>query len=123
MRSFICTKKAPNIWSALTTTAQNAESPNSKAAVIILSVKKCGLYATYGSDLKFKSDSPDFPFKTTKEWYKAQSDYINSIDPTEMVKEMICTDEIDLFEVIPYKKKIKYGKYSVSLYGDRIILN
>jgi 1-acyl-sn-glycerol-3-phosphate acyltransferase len=88
----------------------------------VIKCKKCGLSATYGSDLRFRSDSPDFKYSTVKEWYNDQSAYVNSIDPNELADNEICSDTVDLYEVIPYKKKIKFGTRKMTLHGNMIAL-
>lgn len=82
--------------------------------------KKCGISARYGSDLKLMSDDESFPYSTVKEWYNAQSAYMNSIDPATLTDTCISTDEVRLFEVIPYRKKIKLGMHTASLYGNKL---
>ncbi len=85
--------------------------------------KKCGLRANYGPDLRLTSDNSNFKFNTVKEWYRAQSEYINSINPCEFRENALCNDDVSLFEVIPYKKKIELGKCTSSLFGDRYIFS
>ena len=65
----------------------------------------------------------DFKYSTVKEWYNDQSAYVNSIDPTALGDTAICSDTVDLYEVIPYKKKEMIDQNAeISLYGDRITI-
>jgi len=82
--------------------------------------KKCGISAKYGSDLRLTSNSTEFTYSTVKEWYKAQTEYVNSLDPYALTEHPVCTDKAMLFEVIPYKRKIPMGEVSLALYGDKI---
>ncbi|MBQ7011544.1 MAG: 1-acyl-sn-glycerol-3-phosphate acyltransferase [Clostridia bacterium] len=85
-----------------------------------ITCKHCNLTAIYGDDLKFTSTNDHFPYSNVKEWYKAQSDYVNGLDVDSLINTKICCDSAKLLEVIPYKKKIKMGTVDLSLYGDRI---
>ena len=82
--------------------------------------KKCGISAKYGSDLRLTSSSTEFTYSTVKEWYRAQTEYVNSLDPYALMEHPVCTDKAMLFEVIPYKRKIPMGEVSLALYGDKI---
>lgn len=85
-----------------------------------LKCKKCGLSVTYRPDLTLISDNQAFTYSTTKDWYRAQSDYINSIDPQKFGDSTVCADDVVLYEVIPYKRKIRLGRCRISLTGSKI---
>ncbi len=94
------------------------ESENEK-----IRCKRCGLTVNYGTDLRLSSDDTDFKYNTVKEWYQAQSDYVNSTDLSKYTENSICGDLIKLYEVIPYKRKILLGNCAVTLFGDRLIFS
>ena len=89
----------------------------------MIKCKKCGLTVSYGADLRLRSNSEHFGFSTVKEWYQEQSEYVNSLDPCDYTDTEICKDDVKLFEVIPYKKKIKLGHSSLSLFGNSMHLD
>jgi 1-acyl-sn-glycerol-3-phosphate acyltransferase len=63
----------------------------------------------------------DFPFRNVKEWYKYQSDFINSLDLDALTDEPICSDDASFSKVILYsKKECIYENARVTLYKNRI---
>jgi 1-acyl-sn-glycerol-3-phosphate acyltransferase len=84
--------------------------------------KKCGLTARYTPTKEFEAVSGEIPFRFVADWYDYQSDYINSIDVTSMTDAPLYCERADLYEVIPYKKKVLLQKdVTLSLYGDRLL--
>ena len=84
---------------------------------------ECGRRVRYGSTKELFGEDFDFPFSFVSEWYDHQSDYINSLDTRKLTKTAIYTDTADLYEVIPYKKKVLIEKgVKLSLYGDRLLV-
>ena len=65
----------------------------------------CGLEARYLPTKKFEGVNCDFPFEFTTDWYDYQSKFINSLDTTEQ-GAVDYTDTVDIYEVIPYEKKV-----------------
>lgn len=71
--------------------------------------KDCGLKARYLPSKKFEGIGCDFPFTFVKDWYDYQSKFINSLDVREEYT-VDYTDIVDIYEVIPYKKKLLIEK-------------
>ena len=61
--------------------------------------------------------------KTVLEWYDYQASFMNSLDVLGYTDSPIYSDVVDLYTVIPNKKKepLAMGA-SVELYGDRLVL-
>ena len=87
-----------------------------------ISCKKCGLTARYTAKKTFEGvEGQSFPYTFVADWYDAQSDFINSIDPTTMCDEALYTEDVRLSEVIPYEHKVPISdEVRLSLYGNRI---
>jgi len=85
-----------------------------------ISCKKCGLTAKYGNDLRLSCDDDSFTYSTVKDWYNAQSDYVNTLDVSALENAVVCRDDAMLSEVIPYKRKIKLGSVELTLCGNGI---
>ncbi|MBR6556850.1 MAG: 1-acyl-sn-glycerol-3-phosphate acyltransferase [Clostridia bacterium] len=84
----------------------------------------CGNVVTYGTDKTLSATAADFPFRYVADWYNWQKDYINSYDPLANTDKPIFTDIATLSEVIPNEKKVELCRdCSVSLYGDRVVIN
>ena len=85
-----------------------------------ISCQKCGMTARYGNDMRLTSRDDAFTYVTVKDWYNAQSAYVNTLDLSAIDNTVITCDNAKLFEVIPYKKKIKLGTVKLSLSGKGI---
>ena len=80
----------------------------------------CGKRFDIADDMRVSSDT-ELPFDSIGGWYDWQCDYINSIDPRDDGEAPLHTAEGRLFEIIPYKNRIKLGRdLPVALYSDRI---
>ena len=87
-----------------------------------ITCKKCGLTAAYGEDQRLTGQGFDFLY--VKQWYEYQEDYVNQLDVLAYLDTPMYTDTADVSEVIVYSHKEKLGKkVTVSLYGDRIVLD
>ena len=65
----------------------------------------------------------EFPFHFVADWYDYQSNFMNHLEPQDYTETPIHTDSGDLYEVIPYEKKVLISKdVSITLFGDRIKL-
>ena len=79
--------------------------------------KNCGLRAVYHKDRTFTYPSGDeFKFKTVKEWFDYQNNFINSKSQEDFHNELhsgrLYADNVVLYEVIPYKNKRVINKKS-----------
>ena len=84
--------------------------------------KKCGLTATYEENKTFTGEA--FPFRFVNDWYEYQSKFINDLDVTACTEQPLYVDKADFSQVFVYKTKKRLLKNaSVSLYGDRIVIN
>ena len=89
----------------------------------VIECKSCHTKARYLPTKELKGIDCDFEYRFVADWYDAQSDFMNSIDPTEYTDAPIFTDTAIFSEVIPNKKKSIIDEYaSVSLFGDRIVV-
>ena len=85
---------------------------------------KCGKTAQYHPDLTLTGVDCDFPFKSVKEWYDYQTDFINKLDVTTLTDQPVYTDTSRFSEVRLYKNKKRILKNAtVCLYGDRITVS
>ncbi len=79
----------------------------------------CGMKARYLPDLTFESLEGDFPYRTVKDWYDAQSEFIRSKEA--FGQEVLYEDTVRFFEVILYQRKRKLcAAAKLRLYADRI---
>ena len=90
----------------------------------IITCKKCGKQIRYLSTKELEGVNCDFPFRFIADWYDAQADFTNSLDPLEYTEEPLYCEDIELYEVIPYEKKnLLCENAKLSLYGDRAEIN
>lgn len=83
--------------------------------------EKCGKKVRYMPNKSLECVNGVFPFKNTGEWYDAQNAFVNGFDPINAPETPIFTDEIRLFEVEPYRRKILRSKSAkLSLYPNMI---
>jgi hypothetical protein len=63
----------------------------------------------------------DLPYRFVADWYDAQADFMNELNVLEYTDKPLYSECVDLYEVIPYKKKKLLSKnIFVGLYGDRM---
>ncbi len=90
----------------------------------IIECKKCHRKTQYLPTKELKGTDFTSPYRFVLEWYDAQSDFINNLDVLQHTSEPLYSDNINWYEVVPYKKKNLLSKDIIlSLYGDRIELN
>ncbi|MCR5422046.1 MAG: 1-acyl-sn-glycerol-3-phosphate acyltransferase [Bacilli bacterium] len=77
----------------------------------------CDLELTYNEKAKFEAQDENFKFKTVKEWYDYQNDFINNFDLMNY-DGIIYRDKVKLSKVIVYKKKQKIAKCDLIMYKD-----
>ena len=68
---------------------------------------KCNKIFTYNENLTL---SGDFEFKYLKDWNKAQTDFITSLDLKPLFDKLILQDKVNLYEVKVYKSKKLFSK-------------
>ena len=87
----------------------------------IIKCKKCGLAARYLPTKELEGVGAELPFRFVADWYDYQSDFINSLDVTELCDEPIYREHAEFREVIPYdRKNLIADKAELRLYGDRV---
>ncbi len=85
--------------------------------------KSCGTTLEYMPNKELKPLKGDFPFRSIGEWYDAQCEFIIGSDLSQYENVPIYTDEIDYYQVIPYKKKIMLSKKAtVAIYNNRFTI-
>ena len=86
-------------------------------------MQKCNREILYLPSKELVGIDFDFPFRFVAEWYDAQADFINELNVLEYDSEPMYSKSVELYEVIPCKKKILLCKETtLSLYGNRIEL-
>lgn len=81
----------------------------------------CGMKARYLPDLTFESLAGDFPYRTVKQWYDAQNEFVCSRTAEELGTDVLYEDTVRFFEVILYKRKRRLSPAaSLRLCADRI---
>lgn len=81
----------------------------------------CGMSARYLPDLTFESLGGNFPFRTAKDWYNYQSDFIRSRTDEDLGDGVLYEDTAKFSEVIIYKDKIILAKDAqLRLFRDRV---
>ena len=89
----------------------------------IVECKKCGKRVRYLPTKEFEGINCKFPHRFVLDWYNAQSDYINSLDLSPYYEKPMYKDHAEIREVIPSVKKLPlYPWASITLYGDRVVL-
>ena len=87
----------------------------------VIECKKCARRVRYMPNKELVGVGFDFPYRFVLDWYNAQSDFTNALDVGGYAEEPIFEDVVNLFEVIPYKKKLSIEKNVImQLYGNRI---
>lgn len=86
----------------------------------LVKCKKCGKTARYLPTKEFEGVNCKFPYRFVLDWYKAQEEFMNSLDLTEYYDKVMYTDHAEIKEVIPSVKKVPYGDAKVTLYGNKV---
>lgn len=87
----------------------------------IISCTRCGKQVRYTESTRLCGVDRELPFKFVADWYDYQSDYINSLDVTQLCDSPLYEEHVTLCKVIPYKKKIPISDNTVlRLFGNRI---
>ena len=87
----------------------------------IIECKKCGRKIKYLPTKEICGVGYDLPYRFVLDWYNAQEEYVNSINVLDYSDKPMYVDGVELYEVIPYKKKnLLCEKATLSLYGDKV---
>ena len=85
--------------------------------------EKCEREIRFNPDTSLEGIGFDLKFPFVAQWYDYQKDYINNLDVTRLTDKPVYTEDVSLFDVIVYKKKVLREKNArISLYGDRIVV-
>lgn len=83
----------------------------------------CHQKVQYLPDQRLKSETSDFPFQTTVEWYDYQCEFVRSLDLDRFLQDPIDEQQVKVSKVILYEKKeLLYPSASLRLFGNRILL-
>ncbi len=83
----------------------------------------CGLSVEYGEDKLLSSNNQDFTFKTVKEWYDYQADFVRKSNLQNYIEKPLYVDDASFFEVVLYKRKRKIAKKSkISIYANKFVV-
>lgn len=86
--------------------------------------RQCGRKVHYGEDKRLTGVGFDFPHEFVGQWYEYQKQYVNSLDVTAFTEEPLYRDRAKVSEVVVYDRKIPLRENaSISLYGDRVVLD
>lgn len=84
----------------------------------------CGCRVRYTEKKELVGVDKPFPYRYVADWYDAQEAFVNSFDLRTHTETPLYTDRVELFSVVPYKKKKRiYKDASLSLYGDRVVFS
>lgn len=87
----------------------------------VIECKKCHSKIRHLPTKELVGVNCDFPHRFVLDWYRAQNDFINSLDLSSLGDEPIYSEVADLREEIPYEKKLLLQKgTAIRLYRDRI---
>ena len=86
----------------------------------VIACKKCGKQIKYLPTKELEGVGSAFPYRFVADWYDAQADYTNSIDPFEYIENPMYVEDVELYEVIVYENKnLLCANAKISLFGDR----
>ena len=95
-----------------------------KSNMDIIECQKCNRKVRYTNKKELVGVDFEFPFHFVADWYEYQSKFMNNLDPEDYIETPIQTDGGNLFEVIPYEKKVPIDTdVKITLYGNRIVIN
>lgn len=90
----------------------------------LISCKKCGRQIRYLPTKELEGVGFDFPFRFVCDWYDYQCNFMNALDISAWLDTPLYRDRAKLSEVIVYKrKKLLRRDVSLTLYGDRIVMD
>ena len=90
----------------------------------IIECQSCHKQIRYTETTELEGVGFQFPFRFFNDWYEYQNEYVREMDIAPYRTTPVCTDEAEIFKVIPYVRKQPFAKTtSLTLYADRIILH
>ena len=85
--------------------------------------KNCDLEVKYGEDKILTSINGELPFKTVKEWYDYQANFVRKSNLNDYLDKPIYKDKTGFYEVKLYDRKRPIDKDAlISIYGDKFIV-
>ena len=95
-----------------------------KSSGNFIECEKCKERIEYLPTKKLRSEKEGFSFNFLLDWYKYQSDFINSLNTGDFCDEAIYIDNARFSEIIPHKKRVLLKEsVKIKLYGDRITVD
>ena len=90
----------------------------------LITCKKCGRQIRYTPTTALEGVGFEFPYRFVADWYDYQCAFVNNLDVLSYSETPIYEDEVQLSEVIVYKRKeLLKERVCVKLYGDKIVLD
>ena len=87
-------------------------------------LSKSELLAIIEEGLAVDEGVADGLYKSGRDWYDYQEQFVRSLDLTKWTEEPLYRDSVRLSEVVVYERKALLRRdASVSLYGDRIVID
>ena len=84
----------------------------------------CGTTVVYGTDKRITCKDGDFPYVSVNDWYEAQKDFVNRLDPALYTDTPAFRDRAKVSEVIVYShKNVLRRDAALALYGDRVVID
>ncbi len=84
----------------------------------------CGREIRYLPTKELQGVGFSFPFRFAADWYEYQNNFINKLNPSDFLDKPVFTDGCSLLQVILYKRKeVLRESATISLYGDRIVID
>ena len=85
---------------------------------------KCGKEIRYLPTKELEGVGFSFPFRFAADWYEYQNAFVNKLNPADYLEKPVYKDDCSLLHVILYKRKeMLRESATISLYGDRIIID
>ena len=87
----------------------------------LITCKTCGRQVRYLPTKELRGVGFEFPYRFVSEWYDSQAELVRSLDLTAHLSAPLYRDTVELFEVIPYERKVPLCEAAhFALFGDRI---
>lgn len=102
-------------WCGLTTWESHADT---------LTCQKCGRRVRHLPTKQLQGVDCAFPHSFVADWYDWQEQFLNEMDTTALVEDPLYEETVQMYRVIPYKRKELLKKNcTIRLYGDRITVD
>ena len=90
----------------------------------VIECKTCGKKVRYLPNKELQGINCSFPHKFVLDWYNAQSDLINHLDPNLYCDKPMYEDQAEVKEVVAgVSKTLLYPHAKISLYGNKITIS